>query len=462
MKIQQLIFITIMLMIGFSGISQEDVDWRAWVVNTDGQLVQINSEGQTLREIMLTQGREILRQVVIAPNGELAATIITRRTSPIPRLYLHEVREDERTLISGSAPSIESALHFSSNGDRIAYVAGQGIQVIDTHKQEVVVALETTLFSDDLEATPEILYFGDGQLWFRVGDSALRWDLRSGQVIASDLIPTVPSDGFAPTGELLFVTTNPDQSDYGAVSVLDSLIGGRFPFYINTTAVPVMGGVHFVQNGQRILYHGQSDDADLWLLLERDGQIVRPLRNIKRHSLYGTINGFIYVLRSEGRSEVIAFDVDQPFSDRSIWQAEGDWSIVWAETDASSFGPFKPWRFLADPISDPALPVVESTPTPLPSPPQLLNPGMAVYVITNGDVLYLRDEPGTGGAILQYLYDRDVVTLLEGPVAADGFRWWRIRTEDGVEGWAAEASGDVSTLLPELPPPPRITPTATP
>lgn len=455
MKRTQVILLNVsLLLVTLTLAAQEGEAWRAWVADSGGRLVQIDSQGRELQQITLTQDNETLQQVVIAADDQLAASIITRGSSRIARLYLHDLHDDERTLFSGSAPSLDTSLHFDSDGHHLAYVAGESLHVVDTRRGESVTALETTLFSGDPEAVPEILHFGDGQIWFRVGDTVLRWDLDSGQVIESDLVPSTPSDVFVPTGERLF-------ADEATVSVLDSLTGGRFPFYINTVAIPVADGLHFVQNGQRVLFHGRHNDDDLWLLLERDGQIVRPLRNIERQSLHGTVSGFIYLLRTAGRSEVIAFDVDTPFSDTSIWQAEGDWSILQAATGAESFGPFKPWRLLADPVSDPPLLVVDSTPTPLPAAPTLLNPGMEVYVITNGDVLYLRDEPGTSGTILQYLYDRDVVTLLEGPVAADGFTWWRIRTDDGTEGWAAEASGDVSTLLPETPEPPRITPTPT-
>ena len=94
-------------------------------------------------------------------------------------------------------------------------------------------------------------------------------------------------------------------------------------------------------------------------------------------------------------------------------------------------------------------------PTPFPTPRPLLFPGAEAVVNTiDGEVLYLRDSPSTGGEIIIFLYNDMPVTLLEGPVLAEGYTWWRIRTADGDEGWAAEAVDTVTTLLP----PPEATP----
>lgn len=91
-------------------------------------------------------------------------------------------------------------------------------------------------------------------------------------------------------------------------------------------------------------------------------------------------------------------------------------------------------------------------PTPLPTPEPLFAPGTLAEVQTiDGEVLYLRDAPSTSGAIVRYLYDAMLLTLLDGPVTADGYTWYRVRTQSGETGWAAVAVDDLSTLLPYTP-----------
>jgi hypothetical protein len=61
------------------------------------------------------------------------------------------------------------------------------------------------------------------------------------------------------------------------------------------------------------------------------------------------------------------------------------------------------------------------------------------YTITEwGDRLTVRDTPSLSGAFLTQLLEGETVTILEGPVDAEDYYWWRLRTEEGVEGWAVE------------------------
>lgn len=65
---------------------------------------------------------------------------------------------------------------------------------------------------------------------------------------------------------------------------------------------------------------------------------------------------------------------------------------------------------------------------------------------TEGDRLNLRGGPGLRFDILTKLDKGGLVTLIEGPRKEDGLAWWRIRTEDGTEGWAVERVETEQTL----------------
>lgn len=70
--------------------------------------------------------------------------------------------------------------------------------------------------------------------------------------------------------------------------------------------------------------------------------------------------------------------------------------------------------------------------------PQPFAPG-GVYTITAAGVnLNLRAQPALDGKVLKTLLPGELITILEGPTQAGGYTWWRMRTKDGIEGWAVD------------------------
>ncbi len=66
-----------------------------------------------------------------------------------------------------------------------------------------------------------------------------------------------------------------------------------------------------------------------------------------------------------------------------------------------------------------------------------------VYIVSaDGAGLNVRAEPNKDARVLTQLQQYDFVTIIDGPVEADGYTWWKVRLEfaDTV-GWAVENSG---------------------
>jgi hypothetical protein len=67
-----------------------------------------------------------------------------------------------------------------------------------------------------------------------------------------------------------------------------------------------------------------------------------------------------------------------------------------------------------------------------------------VYIITKaGDKLNMRDRPSKSGTLLQQLHTDDYVEIVDGPVQADGYTWWKFQldswsTDQKPTGWAVE------------------------
>jgi hypothetical protein len=98
----------------------------------------------------------------------------------------------------------------------------------------------------------------------------------------------------------------------------------------------------------------------------------------------------------------------------------------------------------------PALAVATSLPTrtpifptptivPTPTPVTLHVGGMAQVVNIEGSVLRGRKEPKLKAAAAVAFRQGQLLRILEGPVEADGFIWWKVEGQAGT-GWSAQQS----------------------
>lgn len=77
--------------------------------------------------------------------------------------------------------------------------------------------------------------------------------------------------------------------------------------------------------------------------------------------------------------------------------------------------------------------------TPFAPPPAMtLTPGGRAVVVFPGG-LNLRTAPSLNADIVDGLDLGEDMTVLEGPVSAEGINWWHVRTDINTEGWAAES-----------------------
>jgi hypothetical protein len=131
----------------------------------------------------------------------------------------------------------------------------------------------------------------------------------------------------------------------------------------------------------------------------------------------------------------------------TVWAERGTWRVFWA--GAATPADFRAWARLAEPIVDPSgVPSIQSTPTALPPFDPLRTIGMPIQIYTEEDeYLNLRDAPSTDSAVLALLEGGTQAIITDGPVDADGYRWWQIRVGNRT-GWVVEMLPDVLTLIP--------------
>ncbi|MCX6043546.1 MAG: SH3 domain-containing protein [Chloroflexi bacterium] len=99
------------------------------------------------------------------------------------------------------------------------------------------------------------------------------------------------------------------------------------------------------------------------------------------------------------------------------------------------------------------------TETPIPAPTPTFTatavPGTALAKgqparVTTEDGLNLRDSASTGGQLITRLAGDQKVTIVDGPVSADDFTWWKLDDGQGNVGWAVQGDKDGDWLSPQL------------
>jgi hypothetical protein len=86
-------------------------------------------------------------------------------------------------------------------------------------------------------------------------------------------------------------------------------------------------------------------------------------------------------------------------------------------------------------------------PTATPPPPPVLRVGGTAQVSNNATGgLRGRTAPSLKGKVALVFQPGERLTILEGPVAADGFVWWRVKGARG-EGWSAQQSDNGAVWL---------------
>jgi hypothetical protein len=81
----------------------------------------------------------------------------------------------------------------------------------------------------------------------------------------------------------------------------------------------------------------------------------------------------------------------------------------------------------------------------------VLQVGSSAQVVNVGEAALLgRTRPGTDEPDQARFPEGTQVTLIEGPVEIDGYRWWFVES-DNASGWSAERSQEGTVWLEPLP-----------
>lgn len=465
MRVYKLIFgLILLLALGLPAQTQiqaQTGDWSAWLyAASEGRMTLVNAAGLLDEFIVpLSVGYDAYpEQVIVAPDGLHVAYLARKSTSPDRQLviYDHTFRAIIATYDLGA--SAAGLPDFSPNGQQVALgyalnPEGWEIIIIDLPTFTIASALR---FDDEAVQAANLPVMLPSIQAYRYDDlifvdqinlnQGYRWNFDTHQV---ELIPgysgSLQPDIFPPTGETLTV-----QAD--RLQVYEARTDLLTPFY-QSSAEPV-GQPHFISNGELILF---AEDQH-WKIITRDGLPVESGIEHTPDAVIGTPDGFLYTVRQESSTEVyeVTLNSTTPAEARLIHSLDRPltWQLPWVGSlgGAALFtaGIYPAWAQIAPPEggnTTPESPVlIVNTPTPAPA---ILQPGgTAIVNTTNNDALNLRTAAGVEFQIRARLARGTEIDLLEGPVEADGFNWWKVREPGGVEGWVVDFVDGVVTLLP--------------
>lgn len=344
-------------------------------------------------------------------------------------------------------------------------IAALGIDIRGTIPAAVTFKPQTPAFPGEIAFMP-ILYGTEEMqeyhsLIWRLDDGSVRVEGYHGKggldlLLATDEMLFLDLFDFLPTGRLEGPGYLYNVVLYGGAS------GDPYPVYHGGETV--LGSPAFIDGGRRMaVYRYTPPGPPEWVMINRDGSSAPlPITDEVWH-VWGTPDGFVY-LSDRGFEPVVnyaRFLPDGTIETNEAWRGvSGEyWRMVWVSPlpDSGDLPPFEPFPLLGEPpVMTPTLPPgwppTATAVAPVP-PPGLMVGGTAVVQTTAGDHLRTRTGPGIGYPVLFLLANGTPVTLREGPVAADGYSWWRVETGDGRAGWAVDGvpesvSGWLQTLIP--------------
>lgn len=115
-----------------------------------------------------------------------------------------------------------------------------------------------------------------------------------------------------------------------------------------------------------------------------------------------------------------------------------------------SAAPVAPLATSAPPLVPTPAPTRAPTPPPTvaatPAPTGLAPGARARVTNLGGAALRARAAPGLSSPVTARIPEGREVTVLEGPVEADGYVWWRVEAAEGA-GWVAERSPEGTVFL---------------
>lgn len=487
---KRLMLLTGLALLGILPVQAAGAPWWVWLYGGNGSMVQVDSSGTTLQSWMLPgePGATYSRSVAMSSDGRYVGySLTTAAGAPSIRIYDLSIGAVIYTyaLPMNSVTSMDYAashLNFSPGNASFAFGYVQdydfyAVVVIDLTSGEAPMLIDENIQAglggmlSSLVMIPVVQYHTTDLVQFTAVPYAtggapqypcVEWRLSTGFLGYCAAYIQMGVDTYANTGEVVMSlsdTSFPGTEIPEGMGYLQNTIKAFTPAtgeLFTVTALPDLLMARFIQDGERlgVVMNGPAMYSYSLNVMERSGIISASIPvsyTSPISSMAGTLNGFLYTVGQGGDAggttlHFVETRFNSPPLMASVWNSSmgADMRIIWtSDIRPPSIPAFNAWGRLSGPIV---------APTSIPASPPLaagvlVIGGQARVFTTDGDSLNLRTGPGRSFQRVGMVGSGTVVTILEGPVAADGFNWWRIQLPNGQGGWAVDYADGVPTLI---------------
>jgi hypothetical protein len=453
--------------------------WWVWLYGGNGRMVQVDHFGSTLQDWYLPgiPGETYSRTISMSSNGRYINYSVTDPAgNTTVKLYDLSTGSDlySYALPFDSVSNLDyyaTFMSFSPANDSVAFGYVQGY---DSHTVIVmdIASGATTSITRPGGFVPMVQYNSAGrvqytEILYATGGAARyeckEWLVATGAVNPCAAYVQFGTDTYALSEEVVLTladTNFPGTETSEGMGFTENTVKAYSPVtgdLFTLALLPNLSMARFIQDGERIgvVANGATTYAYNILVMERSGTVSATIPvsfTSPISSMAGILNGFVFTVGQEmgpGGTTLMTSETRLTGTPvvEAVWNsgAGADLRIVWTSDIRPVTSPiFAPWGRIPDPAA--AAPAVS---TPAPGAPVVLSVGISARVsTTEGDQLNIRSGPGRTFTRIATANNGTTVTILEGPIAADGFNWWRIRLPSGVEGWAVDYADGIPTLIP--------------
>ncbi|MCB9450470.1 MAG: SH3 domain-containing protein [Anaerolineaceae bacterium] len=423
-------------------VQAQNDQWAAWLFDSSAaQMVYITGATGAIDAVTLP---------LPAPDYTVQRVAVGHRGSPFAYVASNDagfarlmVTERDRVIIQQELPlTFSDSLEFVTgsapfNGDDTTIALGysllpQGweIVVVDLRTQATTHVLRSNdplAMNNRLDfrpgVTPVIREFNGSRVVFTLvlaGSEgagqyqSFTWHLDTLELTVNEVYPTLDSDRFATTGEVIMALSDerlpatPENFPFfqaNTLHVYDPASASRYPFFYVTDLN--LYRPRFIQNGEWILVSGDgitaTGDQTLWMVIGRDGQIGGTLPStVTMDSVWGLGNGFLYTTGgfSPGATTLVyAYTRNGLNAGAPVYISDAGQTldIAWAgDTGTVESATYVPWTQFAEPIyiqnaAPPVAQLVQATPViptqvESPTPQALVVPSLAPISSFNNTV----------------------------------------------------------------------------